>query len=148
MTVHASLHQAAPRPAARDEARHLRVAARERREVRARLDRRRLRMVSFLTVLALLAGLFGLAVFHAQLATGAYELNDLDLQIAERRVELHELRLEVERLESPKRLRDRAEALGLVAVEPGSVTYLEVDPGVIEALDRPLGTAHEEAAES
>ncbi len=84
-----------------------------------------------LVTLALLGGLFGLAVFHADLAEGRFVLEDLEAQERTLGRQLTELRIEVARLEAPARVGDVAAGFGMVAPEPGSTTFLTPNPAVV-----------------
>jgi cell division protein FtsL len=99
--------------------RHLRVV---------QIDGRRFRLTPKTGVgmtVALFGALFGVAVSHALLIEGQLELDRLDQQVATEQARYERLRLEVAELESPERILNDAQELGMVP--PEDVTWLTPD---------------------
>lgn len=92
--------------------------------------RERAGVATALTITALLLSLLGLAVFHAQITQQSYELDRLEEQIVERRVDLDTARLELAALESPTRLQNQASSLGLD--RPEVVEYLQPSDEIVD----------------
>ncbi len=68
-----------------------------------------------LTVLALFASLFGLAVFHTMLVEGQSTIDELDDRMTVAEAETERLRLQISELESPERILSVAtEDLGMI----------------------------------
>lgn len=79
-----------------------------------------------LTVLALFASLFGLAVFHTMLVEGQSTVDDLDDRLVVAESETERLRLQIAELESPERILTVAtEDLGMVP--PDDVVQLTAE---------------------
>jgi len=117
---------ARPRPAAPP---RRATQARQRPDLRVVAPRRRLRagrtVVLGVTLAFLIA--FALVVAQALLVQGQQRLDDLDGRIAESTRTQQELRLRVAELESPARVVEAAQRLGMVP--PDDVTYLTPTPG-------------------
>ncbi|MDZ7677124.1 MAG: septum formation initiator family protein [Acidimicrobiales bacterium] len=95
------------------------------RLVEPEAPRRRLRVgvVGTTLLVALCAGIFGLAAVHTLVVQAQFELDRLDQQVADRQGELDSLRLEVAGLESPEAITEAARDLGLVT--PSERVYLD-----------------------
>ena len=109
-----------PRPAERPNPRpnHLRVVAPS--------DRARRRLTPGLAVLlsaALFVTLLAVAVSHTMLVQGQVRLDDLDAQLVEEQARYQELRTEVAELESPTRIVQAANDMGMVT--PDDLQYLQ-----------------------
>ncbi len=83
--------------------------------------------------LVVVVALFGIVVTQTALDEGAFDLAELDRQIAEAAVHNQHLRLEIARLESPGRIAPAAEELGLVY--PQERTVLRVDGVILQSSD-------------
>ncbi|MFZ6005979.1 MAG: hypothetical protein ACOYXM_18820 [Actinomycetota bacterium] len=116
----------APRPAPEVQPRHLRVVAPNER------TRRRLTPAAGVLLTALLfAVLFAIAIAHTVLVQGQIRLDELDAQLTVEQARYQELRKEVAEMESPARVVEAAQALGMVA--PDDLVYLQPvasDPSV------------------
>ena len=100
--------------------------------------RRRARLVTGLTVLFVIAALFGLVASHVVLTQGQFRLEQLEKQAAEEQARFERLRLQVAQLESPERIVAAAqERLGMVP--PPGVKYLSP----VGAVDGTEGAAAE-----
>ncbi len=104
---------------------------------------RGLRVAGLWGLLALLVGLFALAVFHAQITQRAHDLGVLERELSDRAAQVAALELEVATLESPARLTDAAESLGLR--RPSVIQHLVPEPDVVA---RVLFTPEDSAAEA
>jgi cell division protein FtsL len=81
---------------------------------RARLTR----MLGLATVAGIFGVLFGLAAFHAELAQGQYQLDELERRLVTLTEQRTELELEAEELESPDRIAAIArDLIGMVSPE-------------------------------
>jgi len=125
--------------------RHLRVVS-DARVVAAR-RRRRLRGVLFLVGIVTTCLLFALAAFHAMLASGQADLDQLEQHVSDAQARYESLRLEVAELEAPSRIvREAQERLGMVP--PPGVTYLtpseETTAEVGEAAAQPTTTSRDQ----
>lgn len=110
----------APRPAREVQPRHLRVVAPNER------SRRRLTPATGVLLTALLfAVLFAIAIAHTVLVQGQIRLDELDAQLTVEQARYQELRKEVAEMESPARVVEAAQALGMVA--PDDLVYLQPD---------------------
>jgi cell division protein FtsB len=70
-----------------------------------------------------IAALFALAAFHAMLASGQAQLDQLESRVGDAQARYESLRLDVAELEAPDRIvREAQERLGMVP--PPGVTYL------------------------
>src|SRR5690606_21181520 len=85
--------------------------------------RRRVGLLGTLAVTALLVGVFALVAMHALVVQAQFELDRLDQQVADTEGQLHSLRLEVARLESPQSIADAAASIGMV--HPTDRVWLE-----------------------
>jgi cell division protein FtsL len=74
-------------------------------------------VVVFLATTALFASLFGLAVFHTMLVQSQSDLDELDAEITEAEATTEQLRLRIAQNESPERILDRAEDIGMTPAE-------------------------------
>ena len=99
---------------------HLQVVPRDYLTLRAR--RRRARRLVVLGGTLVAAVLFGVVAFHVVLTQGQLDLQRLQVRGTAASVRQQQLRLEVARLESPERVVDDAQRLGMVP--PASVRYL------------------------
>jgi len=111
---------AAPAPAER---RHLRVVPEG--YVSARTRRKRARLLVVLTGIAITAALFGVVVFHVVLTQNQLDIQHLRAEADAASVKQQQLRLQVAQLESPERVVDAAQKLGMVP--PATVRYLSPD---------------------
>lgn len=122
--VRTAARSAAPRRAPERRRPDLRVVP----TPRPRRLRNLTRLLTVVTIAGFFGVLFGLAAFHASLAQGQYELDELEDQLtelAERRVELE---LTAQRLESPDRVATIArDVLGLVSPEHTEDLYPTAD---------------------
>jgi cell division protein FtsL len=111
----------APRPEATPSTRpHLRVVPAD--YVSARTRRKRARLVVVLSGIAIAAALFGVVAFHVVLTQNQLDLQHLQAQADAASVRQQQLRLQVAQLESPERVVDAAQKLGMVP--PATVRYL------------------------
>jgi cell division protein FtsL len=100
---------------------HLRVVPRG--QLSARQRRRRTRFAVMATGLFVVAVLFGLVGLHVMLAQNQFRLDRLNGQADAEQARYERLRLQLDQLESPKRIISTAQQkLGMVT--PSSVTYL------------------------
>lgn len=103
-----------------------------------------LRLVGFTALLAAatIAVLAGLAVFHSMLASGQYQLSELETEIALERERLIDLRFELQTLHGPAEVELMGVgALGLVsAADPIDV---RIEPRHIAAVESESRTAHQ-----
>ena len=111
---------AAPAPAER---RHLRVVPEG--YVSARTRRKRARLLVVLTGMAITAALFGVVAFHVVLTQNQLDIQHLRAEADAGSVKQQQLRLQVAQLESPERVVDAAQKLGMVP--PATVRYLSPD---------------------
>lgn len=81
------------------------------------------------SVLVVLAGLLGAAVFHTQLAERQLQIDALERAVKDERERFDELRHRRAELRSPVRLADEADALGMVRGDTGE--FVEVDPWLL-----------------
>ncbi|MBV8161035.1 MAG: hypothetical protein JO265_08945 [Acidimicrobiia bacterium] len=109
-----------PSPAER---RHLRVVPPDSLSARAR--RRRARALVVLVGMAIAAALFGVVAFHVVLTQNQLDLQHLRAEADAASVRQQQLRLQVAQLESPQRVVDDAQKLGMVP--PATVQYLSPD---------------------
>jgi cell division protein FtsL len=84
-------------------------------------------------VLVVVVALFGIVLTRTTLDKGAFELAELDQQLATAQVRNQHLRLEIARLESPGRVAPAAEMLGMVY--PDERTLVTVDGVVVVVND-------------
>ena len=106
-----------PAPAER---RHLRVVPPN--YVSARTRQRRARLLVFLAGAAIAVALFGVVAFHVVLTQNQLDLQHLRTEADTASVKEQQLRLQVAQLESPERVVDDAQKLGMVP--PATVHYL------------------------
>ncbi|TMK89624.1 MAG: hypothetical protein E6G57_00395 [Actinobacteria bacterium] len=109
-----------PTPAER---RHLRVVPPN--YVSVRIRQRRARLLVALAGAAIAAALFGVVAFHVVLTQNQLDLQHLRIQADAASVKQQQLRLQVAQLESPERVVDDAQKLGMVP--PATVRYLSPD---------------------
>ena len=109
-----------PTPAER---RHLRVVPPD--YVSARSRQKRARLLVVLSGVAIAAALFGVVAFHVVLTQNQLDLQHLRSQADAASVKQQQLRLQVAQLESPERVVDDAQKLGMVP--PVTVRYLSPD---------------------
>jgi cell division protein FtsL len=109
----------APSPAP-DGSRHLRVVPRGYVTTRAR--RRRARRLVVLAGAAIAAALFGVVAFHVVLTQNQLDIQHLQSEADAASVKQQQLRLQAAELESPERVVDAAQKLGMVP--PATVHYL------------------------
>lgn len=84
---------------------------------------RRARLLAWGAALTVVASLFGVAAFQAELVSGQVRLDGLERDVAASQARYQELRLEVARLEAPERIVAEAQhRLGMVV--PTGITYL------------------------
>jgi cell division protein FtsL len=84
---------------------------------------RRARVLVVAAAVAVVAALFGVAAFQAQLVSGQVRLDQLERDVAASRARYQDLRLEVASLEAPERIVAEAQhRLGMVV--PSGITYL------------------------
>jgi cell division protein FtsL len=118
--------------------RHLRVVPETRRRLVVRLSPR----TGVLLTLLLFAALFGVAVSHALLIESQARLDKLDDQVAAEQDRYERLRMERAELESPERIVDEAQQMGMVPAE--DVTWLAPD----QAPPGDTGAPADEAADT
>ena len=109
-----------PTPAER---RHLRVVPPN--YVSARTRRKRARLLVFLAGAGIAAALFGVVAFHVVLTQNQLDLQHLRAEADTASAKQQQLRLQVAQLESPERVVDDAQKLGMVP--PATVHYLSPD---------------------
>lgn len=110
---------AAPAPAPA-EPRHLRVVPPG--YVSPRTRQRRARLLVVLIGAAIAAALFGVVAFHVVLTQNQLDIQHLQSEADAASVKQQQLRLQVAQLESPERVVDAAQKLGMVP--PATVHYL------------------------
>lgn len=94
---------------------------------RRRLARGVLALVGTVGIVAL----FALAAFHAMLASGQAQLDQLESRVSDAQARYESLRLDVAELEAPNRIvREAQERLGMVP--PPDVTYLTPSEAVTQ----------------
>jgi cell division protein FtsL len=127
---------AAPAPAER---RHLRVVPPGYVSVRTR--QKRARLIVVLGGVALAAALFAVVAFHVVLTQNQLNLQHLQSEADAASVKQQQLRLQVAQLESPERVVDAAQKLGMVP--PATVHYLSPNgtPGVSKPAPVPAPTS-------
>jgi cell division protein FtsL len=108
----------APRPRPAERPNHLRVVAPSER-VRRRLTPG----MAVLLTAALFATLLAVAVAHTVLVEGQVRLDQLDRQLVDEQARYQELRTEVAQLESPERIVQSANEMGMVT--PDDLQYLQ-----------------------
>ena len=108
---------AAPAP---EEQRHLRVVPRN--YVTARTRRNRARLLVVLSGMLIAAALFGVVAFHVVLTQNQLDIQHLQAEANSASVKQQQLRLQVAELESPERVVDAAQKMGMVP--PATVHYL------------------------
>lgn len=86
-------------------------------------------LVAALAFTLVLAGMFGAAVFHTQLAGRQLQIDRLERDVNVERERFDQLRHERATLRSPARLAEAASAMGMVRGDAG--TFVEVDPMVL-----------------
>jgi cell division protein FtsL len=123
--------EAAPAPAER---RHLRVVPPGYLSPRAR--QRRARLLVVLIGGAIAAALFGVVAFHVVLTQNQLDIQHLQAEADAASVKQQQLRLQVAQLESPERVVDAAQKLGMVP--PATVRYLS--PNGAPAIVKPTPT--------
>ena len=111
--------------AAPDERRHLRVVPPD--YISARARRRRARRLVVLGGVGVAAALFGVVAFHVLLTQSQLNLQQLRSRAEAASVHQQQLRLEAAQLESPERVVEDAQRLGMVP--PATVRYLSPTPG-------------------
>ncbi|GEM_PF-2900243 len=112
---------AVPAPArSPEERRHLRVVPKN--YVSARTRRNRARLLVVLTGVLIAAALFGVVAFHVVLTLNQLDIQHLRAEADSASVKQQQLRLQVAELESPERVVDAAQKLGMVP--PATVHYL------------------------
>jgi len=107
---------------------------------RARLTR----MLGLATVAGIFGVLFGLAAFHAELAQGQYQLDDLERHLVALTEQRTELELQAEELESPDRIAAIArDQIGMVSPESVHDIYpsARAAAGILGATDTVNATA-------
>lgn len=124
---------AAPAPAER---RHLQVVPQGYVTERAR--RRRARRVVVLTGVAIAAALFGVVAFHVVLTQNELAIQHLHSRADAASVKQQQLRLQVAELESPERVVEAAQKLGMVP--PVTVHYLSPDGPTASPVPAPAQT--------
>ena len=143
MTVPAQAHQAVParvpRPRPAERPNHLRVVAPSER-VRRRLTPG----MAVLLTAGLFAMLLAVAVSHTVLVEGQVRLDELDAQLVAEQARYQELRTEVAVLESPTRIVEAANEMGMVT--PDDLRYLQPPPDA-SAAGPTTGDDHEPAAD-
>ena len=99
--------------------------------------RRRLTPATGVLLTALLfATLFLVAIAHTVLVQGQVRLDELDSQLTVEQARYQELRTDVAEMESPSRVVDAAQALGMVS--PQDLVYLQPDaPDPSAGVSRP-----------
>jgi len=120
--VRAPRPDAAPGPAA-PERRHLQVVPRG--YVTARARRKRARRLVVLAGAGIAAALFGVVAFHVVLTQNQLDIQHLRAEADAGSVKQQQLRLQAAELESPERVVDAAQKLGMVP--PATVHYLSPD---------------------
>jgi cell division protein FtsL len=111
---------AAPAPGERS---HLQVVPP--RYVTARARRKRARRLVVLTGAGIAAALFGVVAFHVVLTQNQLDIQHLSSEADAASVKQQQLRLQAAQLESPERVVDAAQKLGMVP--PATVHYLSPD---------------------
>ena len=109
--------------------RHLRVVD----DVRVNASRRRRRARGTLALVGTvgIVALFALAAFHAMLASGQAQLDQLESRVSDAQARYESLRLDKAQLESPNRIVSEArDRLGMVP--PSGVTYLTPSEAVTQ----------------
>jgi len=119
-----------PAPAER---RHLRVVPPN--YVSARTRQRRARLLVVLAGAAIAAALFGVVAFHVVLTQNQLDLQHLRTEADAASVKQQQLRLQAAQLESPERVVDDAQKLGMVP--PATVRYLSPDGTAPPAPSKP-----------
>jgi len=109
-----------PTPAER---RHLRVVPPN--YVSVRIRQRRARLLVALAGAAIAAALFGVVAFHVVLTQNQLDIQHLRAEADAASVKQQQLRLQAAQLESPERVVDAAQKLGMVP--PATVRYLSPD---------------------
>lgn len=118
------------------ERRHLRVVPPGYLTARAR--RKRARRLVVLAGVAIAAALFGVVAFHVVLTQNQLDLQHLRAEADKASVRQQQLRLQVAQLESPERVVDDAQKLGMVP--PATVRYLSPN-GAAPAPPKPTPSA-------
>jgi cell division protein FtsL len=114
----APLRRPAPSAAPEDGRRHLRVVA-----PAERVRRRLTPALGVLLTAGLFALLFAVAIAHTVLVQGQIRLDAIDANLATEQARYQELRMEVAEMESPARVVDAAQQLGMVT--PDDLVYLQ-----------------------
>jgi cell division protein FtsL len=94
---------------------------------------------------ALFATLLAVAVAHTVLVQGQVRLDDLDAELVEQQALYQELRTEVAELESPTRVVQAANEMGMVT--PDDLTYLQPSAPDAAAVGPTTGDDHEPDAD-
>lgn len=94
--------------------------------------RRRVGAAGLLTVFALLAALFGVAVFQAQISEQGYDLDRMEDTIQLREQQRRDIQLDIAELEAPTRMQSRAAEIGLGRSD--SIVYLEPDSVIVASV--------------
>ena len=118
--VRAPRPDAAPAPDARP---HLKVVPKG--YVTARARRKRARRLVVLVGVGIAASLFGVVAFHVVLTQSQLDIQHLRAEADAASVKQQQLRLQSAELESPERIVDAAQKLGMVP--PATVRYLSPD---------------------
>ncbi len=102
----------------------LRLVDDPRLEVASR--QRRARILLVLAGVLVIGSLFGVVICHAMLVTGQGRLDGLEQQVTQEQTRYQSRRLQVAELESPGRIVEAAQGLGMVS--PAEITYLTPVP--------------------
>jgi cell division protein FtsL len=132
--VRAPRPDVAPAPAP-EERRHLRVVPKN--YVTARTRRNRARLLVLLTGVLIAAALFGVVAFHVVLTQNQLDIQHLQAEESAASVKQQQLRLQVAELESPERVVDAAQKMGMVP--PATVHYLSPN-GAVTTTPKPAPT--------
>jgi cell division protein FtsL len=130
----------APRPRPAERPNHLRVVAPSERA------RRRLTPgMAVLLTAAMFATLLALAVAHTVLVEGQVRLDSLDAQLVDEQARYQQLRTEVAELESPTRIVQAAQDMGMVT--PVDLEYLQPPAPDVSTVGPTTGDDHEPGAD-
>jgi cell division protein FtsL len=130
----------APRPRPAERPNHLRVVAPS--------DRARRRLTPGMAVLltaALFVTLLAVAVSHTVLVQGQVRLDDLDAQLVEEQARYQQLRTQVAELESPTRIVQAANEMGMVT--PDDLQYLQPPAPDVSTVGPTTGDDNEPVAD-
>ena len=135
--------RARPPPARvrRSDPNHLRVVAPSERVRRRHLTPG----MAVLLTAAMFATLLAVAVAHTVLVEGQVRLDELDTQLVDEQARYQELRTEVAELESPTRIVQAAQDMGMVT--PDDLKYLQPPAPDVSTVGPTTGDDHEPGAD-